>query len=40
MIGYRKISHAEFYAAGGFAHTRQYRRQEGDGWAYYREVGY
>lgn len=35
MINQTKISRKAFYAAGGFANTRQFRKQKGNGWAYY-----
>lgn len=35
MIGYRKISKAEFYGGGGFANPRMVRVTRGRAWAYF-----
>lgn len=36
MIGYAKISRAEFYRAGAFANPDLVRVTRGRGWAYFR----
>jgi hypothetical protein len=35
MLGARRISKKQFYARGGFAAPRQYRKMRGRAWTYW-----
>lgn len=37
-VGQVKISKKEFYLDGGFANPNLFRKQNGNGWGYYRIV--
>lgn len=36
MLNSMRIGKGEFYANGGFAHPRQYRKMRGGAWTYWR----
>lgn len=40
MIGYIKITRAQFYASGAFSNPRNVRTQRGKAWTYWQRANY